>query len=1158
MSKKERIVKQAERFAKEKIGKGTTDKHRDRIVRSSVSRAGDVINLGDKLKGILIGIFMIAIVIAGIIAGAKFFIKKICPHPFVDSETVHYSYDYKTVSYRCALCKEGVDIRCDDIKVTVITPATCYSEGTQEEVWVVPGKPSLNTTRIGTIKSKFHNGDKLIERGYPATCDKTGRLDTTQCTLCGTILGGDVIEMLPHTEYVRGGYSPTCLKDGETSATVCRDCGKTIEAAEIIPMIPHDYVEHKTEATYTTSGYVYYICSGCEGHDTEREYSIPPGFATDANYAHMTQSQPGYILVSNTKPGVSELVIPESIDGIQITELGNVFGFSSDTLRRIVIPKTVTKIRDDAFSKCTALEEVVILGDEVELGYRVFKGCKNLRSVDIRGKVNIPFESFYGCTALSDMKIGDGTLSIGNYAFYGCTSLNTIKLPASMSEVSQNAFDGCKSLVEIYDVNEKFSASYPKSVISVHTSLTAPSRIFTDNSNTYISDSDGKYYMLCYGGSGNDVILPDSVRGNPYSLTVGVLSDKGEITSLKLNAVFESHLGYLFGEKQSGASIAANVPKTLTNITLDTVLTIPVGYLSGISSLTSVTLTEKTKNYTSVLGGANNLQYLELPIASDAIFGTIFGNSHYEDQKNTVPKTLTEVSISAGESIPWRYFYGLTGLTDVHLGNTVKKIGAYAFFGCTGLKKFVLPESLTEIEGYAFDGCTNLIELYNLSKIEIVVGEKSKNGRLGEYIKCVYKSLNESSSIVNIGDYQFISYGQSTAYLVNYSGTDTTLVLPDGPNGNSYIITSEVFKSNTNIKSVTIPASLATIEENTFFGCTSLEEIIFLGDITSIPTSAFSGCEKLLSVSLLSAPSLKTIGEQAFYRCYNLERVELHQNITLSSIGSEAFYYCSKLVNINYGSSIEEIGNYAFYMCNSLKSINLGTVITEIPDYLCSRCESLESISLREGITKVGASAFEKCYSLKSLEISGSISEIKASAFSGCSGLTEISFRNGLTTIGQNAFSSCTKLTRITLPESLKDIGSFAFNGCSSLEELYIPASIDNVYQYAFGNCQKLTNVTMPVLKNDINYVFNLNNSSIKAPLTEITLIGTNALDHEFFVSAQINQTKLTVSKSITKIELKWIRVNADLYFEGSEEEWRTITSGNIPSAYSVTIHYST
>ena len=46
--------------------------------------------------------------------------------------------------------------------------------------------------------------------------------------------------------------------------------------------------------------------------------------------------------------------------------------------------------------------------------------------------------------------------------------------------------------------------------------------------------------------------------------------------------------------------------------------------------------------------------------------------------------------------------------------------------------------------------------------------------------------------------------------------------------------------------------------------------------------------------------------------------------------------------------------------------------------------------------------------------------------------------------------------------------------------------------------------------------------------------------------------------KSIIKIELKWIRLNADLYFTGSEEEWRAITSGNIPSTYSVTIHYST
>lgn len=44
-------------------------------------------------------------------------------------------------------------------------------------------------------------------------------------------------------------------------------------------------------------------------------------------------------------------------------------------------------------------------------------------------------------------------------------------------------------------------------------------------------------------------------------------------------------------------------------------------------------------------------------------------------------------------------------LTEVHLPETVKRIGRYAFYGCAKLEKLVLTDTLTDIAGGVFTGC---------------------------------------------------------------------------------------------------------------------------------------------------------------------------------------------------------------------------------------------------------------------------------------------------------------------------------------------------------------------------------------------------------------------------------------------------------------------
>ena len=106
-------------------------------------------------------------------------------------------------------------------------------------------------------------------------------------------------------------------------------------------------------------------------------------------------------------------------------------------------------IGDGAFSRCTALERVNIPAHIEQLGTGVFDGCTSLSYVRFHkgAIVDIPAQTFYGCSALSTVVFLNELRSIGNLAFANCTALDRIELPDSVISIADNAFDGCGDLV---------------------------------------------------------------------------------------------------------------------------------------------------------------------------------------------------------------------------------------------------------------------------------------------------------------------------------------------------------------------------------------------------------------------------------------------------------------------------------------------------------------------------------------------------------------------------------------------------------------------------------------------------------------------------------------------------------------------------------------
>ena len=121
-----------------------------------------------------------------------------------------------------------------------------------------------------------------------------------------------------------------------------------------------------------------------------------------------------------------------------------------------VIPNSVTSIRENAFSHCSALTSVTIPNSVRRIGNHAFSVCPGLTSVTIgNGVTSIGNYAFSRCPGLISVTIGNSVISIGSGAFSNCSGLTSVTIPNSVTSIGQYAFDGCSGLTDLYCYAEK-------------------------------------------------------------------------------------------------------------------------------------------------------------------------------------------------------------------------------------------------------------------------------------------------------------------------------------------------------------------------------------------------------------------------------------------------------------------------------------------------------------------------------------------------------------------------------------------------------------------------------------------------------------------------------------------------------------------------------
>nr|WP_287574288.1 leucine-rich repeat domain-containing protein [Prevotella sp.] len=178
-----------------------------------------------------------------------------------------------------------------------------------------------------------------------------------------------------------------------------------------------------------------------------------------------------------------------------------------------------------------------------------------------------------------------------------------------------------------------------------------------------------------------------------------------------------------------------------------------------------------------------------------------------------------------------------------------------------------------------------------------------------------------------------------------------------------------------------------------FCSCNNLKRLTLPKDITSIEQSAFFGCSGLTSITIPS--SVTAIGKWSFYDCSSLTSIELPNSTT--TIDESAFQNCTSLASVTLTSNLTSIESYAFIGCSQLKDVrynvldDLATYIqTDHPEIYYINCDikyyqnnqEITALKIPAGTTSIGKNVFQKYNGIQSLTFSPALTSISDLQFS--------------------------------------------------------------------------------------------------------------------------------------------------------------------------------
>ncbi len=425
-------------------------------------------------------------------------------------------------------------------------------------------------------------------------------------------------------------------------------------------------------------------------------------------------------IISRYTGGESVVVVPESLDGYPVTQIGS-YAFSAfvvpETLiTSINLPETIESITKHAFEYNENLTQINIPSKVTTIPFDCFRGCYSLEYIEIPDSVNkIEGGAFRYCEGLKSIslpesvtEISEGTFSIcsslesidmpcvrkiGDEAFSHCYELVITELPDCLTEIGNSAFRYCNSLERLDLSKVTHFGEYV-----MHDCIRLKEVILNDNLERL---ENGLFFSCdklekidlpsslvyigkdCFRGSGLKSITFNEGLQTIDRWAFGACTKLSEV-------VFPESLEYIW-------NIAFSECDALESITLPVNLKI-LGFESfaRCDKLTTIyfnALNCRVCDSYSDKGYIPRNWALASPFNKTNITNIVFG------------KTITTISSDSGTN---GTFEGHDTLELIAIPDSIEEIGNAAFKNCTNLETAVIADSVTEIADDAFDGCNKL------------------------------------------------------------------------------------------------------------------------------------------------------------------------------------------------------------------------------------------------------------------------------------------------------------------------------------------------------------------------------------------------------------------------------------------------------------------
>lgn len=457
----------------------------------------------------------------------------------------------------------------------------------------------------------------------------------------------------------------------------------------------------------------------------------------------------------------------------------------------------------------------------------------------------------------------------------------------------------------------------------------------------------------------------------------------------------------------------------------------------------------------------------------------------------------------------------------------LKEIGDYAFSAANLSGEVILPQSVETLGEGAFRGtaCT---------KFTFEAGSKMTAMDDSVFANCgkLTEVENFPSGITKIPDSSFMS--DKVLAKVTYAAPEKMTGIGASAFSGCEVLVSDASYSpitenmvtigasafmgckGEQFTTVTIPASVTKLEQNTFANCLSLATVTFTNteSVMEIAAMCFANdgaltkCElpaklEVLGDSAFGATGLTGVripvtlreAKQPFSKCQQIGQIEWEEGLTkvidnlfqnmenslkvdfqdqITEIGNHAFD-SSLITGITGTNNLVKIGEYAFNSCKGISGKVELPAVTEIHAYAFSEIFATD-FEISQNITLIDNGAFMNCTNLKAINKNDGVAdvdlgnmtklaEIGKQAFSGCSSIVSLRLSGTITKINDSAFSKLTTLANVKFNDNgeagTTELGSSVFSGCTNLVEVSTAKNVGIIGSSAFSGCIKLMRLNL-------------------------------------------------------------------------------------------------